>query len=113
MSGIHLQALAIDGIRLSAFPDFVNALGAASDHTFTGVTISAVNGVPAGYTWSVISQSGGTFTIFSGQGTATAVARVTGVLPATTATATLRCAVDIGAGSIVNVDVPLSYENTT
>lgn len=72
---------------------------------------STVSGAPPGSTfvWSLGSFTGtGTWSILSGQGTATATAFVSGVPAGTTTTAVFQCAVT-SAGNLTDVTTNLSY----
>ena len=84
---------------------------AGSSGTFASCTATTVGGVASSWTWSVIAQSGGTFSISGGAGTATATAAVTGVTGAT-ATALLQ-AVVVVAGTPHTVTTPLNFTNST
>lgn len=84
---------------------------AGSSGTFASCTATTVGGVASSWTWSVIAQSGGTFSISGGAGTATATAAVTGVTGAT-ATALLQ-AVVVVAGTPRTVTTALSFTNST
>jgi len=84
---------------------------AGTSGTFASCTATTSGAVASAWAWSVISQSGGTFSIASGAGTATAAAQVTGVSGAT-ATALLQCVVTTGAGTFT-VTTPLNFTNST
>ena len=84
---------------------------AGTSGTFASCTATTSGAVASAWAWSVISQSGGTFSIASGAGTATAAAQVTGVSGAT-ATALLQCVVTTGAGTFT-VTTPLTFTNST
>jgi len=84
---------------------------AGTSGTFASCTATTSGAVASAWTWSVISQSGGTFSIASGGGTATAAAQVTGVSGAP-ATALMKCVVTTGAGTFA-VTTPLSFTNST
>lgn len=84
---------------------------AGSSGTFASCTATTSGAVASAWTWSVISQVGGTFSIASGAGTATAAAQVTGVAGAS-ATALLQCVVTTGAGTFT-VTTPLNFTNST
>ena len=79
--------------------------------TFGNSTALTVGGTATAWTWSVIAQSGGTFSISGGAGTATATAAVTGVVGAS-ATALLQCLV-IASATAYTVTTPLSFTNST
>ena len=84
---------------------------AGTSGTFASCTATTSGAVASAWAWSVVSQSGGTFSIASGAGTATAAAQVTGVSGAT-ATALLQCVVTTGAGTFT-VTTPLTFTNST
>lgn len=84
---------------------------AGTSGTFASCTATTSGAVASAWAWSVISQVGGTFSIASGAGTATAAAQVTGVSGAT-ATALLQCVVTTGAGTFT-VTTPLNFTNST
>ena len=84
---------------------------AGSSGTFANCTATTSGAVASAWSWSVVSQVGGTFSIASGAGTATAAAQVTGVSGAS-ATALLQCVVTTGAGTFT-VTTPLNFTNST
>lgn len=103
---------AVGGGGVSIVLSSVPALTVAgSSGTFASCTATTTGGVPSSWVWSVISQSGGTFSIASGAGTATAAAQVTGVTGAI-ATALLQCVVTVG-GTPRTVTTALSFTNST
>ena len=95
-------------VSLSTVPTLTVA---GSSGTFSSCTATTVGGVASAWAWSVIAQSGGTFSIASGAGTATAAAQVTGATGAT-ATALLQCVVTVG-GTPRTVTTALSFVNST
>lgn len=82
-----------------------------SSGTFGSCTATVSGGVGSAWVWSVISQVGGTFSISSGAGTATAAAAVTGVSGAS-ATALLQCVVTV-SGTPYTVTTALNFTNST
>lgn len=62
---------------------------------FAPTTVSASAGTITFYNWFFLYIDGGSWTIDSGQGTATCTPKVTGVLSGFSASATLACAVTI------------------
>jgi len=84
---------------------------AGASGTFASCTATTTGATASAWVWSVISQSGGTFSIASGAGTATAAAQVTGAVGAT-ATALLQCVVTTSAGTFT-VTTPLTFTNST
>lgn len=103
---------AIGGGGASVTLSSVAALTAAgSSGTFGSCTATVTGGVASAWVWSIINQVGGTFSIASGAGTATATAQVTGATGAS-ATGLLQCVVTVG-GIPRTVTTPLSFTNST
>ena len=103
---------AVGGGGASVTLSSVAALTAAgSSGTFGSCTATVTGGVASAWVWSIINQVGGTFSIASGAGTATATAQVTGATGAS-ATGLLQCVVTVG-GIPRTVTTPLSFTNST
>jgi len=99
MSGIQMALLSVatsGGVSVSISPAF-QLLGPSSPAgtVFSGATLSSVGGTPSAYLWSIVDPLSGTWSINSGQGTATCVALVAGVASPDTATCTLKCVATI------------------
>lgn len=85
--------------------------GTLGSCTFSPSSVSVTGAGSVTYTWSIVSPSGGTWTINSGQGTSTASARVTGLTVGQTRSATLRCTI-VANGVTYTRDSSLSYGRT-
>lgn len=92
-------------IYLTYAPSF--ASGTSSAHIFAAANLKNV-GAGASLVWSATSPSGGTFSVYNGQGTTGSQAEVTGVSPGTTATCNYECTVTLN-GTPTTVTAPLSY----
>jgi len=99
----------IVSVSIESVPAKVGVTGSA---VFNASAITVTGGTASSYVWSIIAQSGGTFTDNGGQGTFVFGSQVSGVAAGTTATATLQCVVTIG-GTPYTVSTPLSYSNTS
>ena len=99
----------IVSVSIESVPAKVGVTGSA---VFNASAITVTGGTASSYVWSIIAQSGGTFTDNGGQGTFVFGSQVSGVAAGTTATATLQCVVTIG-GTPYTVSTPLSYTNTS
>ena len=85
----------VPAITVSIAPASQSLSGSVSSQTFNNEVITVTGGTPSSYTWGFISPTGGSWTINSGQGTASAAARVTTVVAGEVADATLYCDVVI------------------
>jgi hypothetical protein len=94
-------------ISVSISPNGASDSGAASSKTFSAFTASVTRGTPSAYSWTLSSQSGGTWSV-SGASTSSATPSVTGVASNDTAAATLTCTVTIN-GVNYATSVALSY----
>lgn len=83
----------------------------APSHTFSALAASASQAITS-YSWGVASSSGGTFSVASGQGTATATFQVTSVASDSTATATVYCDMVI-SGTTYRGYATLSHTNSS
>ena len=113
MSGIMGMILGSGGgFSLSMAPGDQSPSGTAGTFDFNAEVVS-INGFAGGatYGWALTNQLGGTFTVLSGTGTNTVVARVSGVASLSLATATIECTVTIG-GISKTVTANLSYNRT-
>lgn len=71
-------------------------------YNFPGQTITVTGGTASSYAWTVtVTSEFGNWTIQSGQGTATAVARVSGLSSGLSSTATLQCTVTVNGQQYV------------
>lgn len=97
---------------LSIAPTSQTLASATGSQTFAAEVVTASDGTPSSYVWSLQDIAGsGTWSIVSGQGTASCVAKVVGTNPSTTNRATLQCVVTIEGGT-VTLDAPLIYNDT-
>ena len=83
-------------LTTSISPPKQNASFAGNNHLFAPVTVSVSGGSPSSFSWGFLSASGGSFTLDSGQGTASVRARVSSVPAQSIAEAVLYC--DMVAG---------------
>ena len=97
-------------LTITLNPDFQNLIGTTTARNFLATTANVTGGTATAFVWGFSSASAGSFTIASGQGTATAIPRVSNVLPGSLATATLFCDVTVG-GQVYRRTAPLSYES--
>jgi len=113
MSGIMLALAGSGGAVSVSISPASQTLGpsAPAGAVFSGATLVAVGGTPSAYLWSLVSPLSGTWSINSGQGTATCVALVAGVASPDTATCTLRCVATIN-GVDYAANSSLSYQRT-
>ena len=95
------------GGSYSIAPTTQTEFGATPSFTFAGEVITGP--APTSYTWTIINSAGGSWSIFSGAGTSTAVAQVINVTIGLTVTAELQCAV-LSGGVTYYLSAPLSYE---
>ena len=89
---------------------------AATTYTFASNTVTPTNGSGAyTYAWGISDDVGGTWTVFSGGATATAVIKVATVYPGDAATANFFCDLtDTGTGQTVRSNLaPFVFLNTT
>jgi len=87
--------------------------GTLASNTFSAHTLTVTGGTSVSYVWSFPANNGlGTWTINSGQGTAGAIPRVTGVADLDFATATLRCTVTDNGTDFVR-DCSITYSRDT
>lgn len=77
--------------------------------TFNATTATVTGGTATSYNWYFTGSVGGSWSIYSGQGTAAARARVSSV--ASSASATLNCDVVVG-GQTYTVSSTLFFTNT-
>jgi len=99
-------------VRVITIAPTTQSQSASGDsYTFGPVTVTVQNGTPTAYNWRFVLPSGGSFSIISGQGAATATPRVTFVTDS--ASASLVCDVTVG-GVVYESDNScfLSYNNT-
>lgn len=107
---------AIGGVNASVTvtisPISISNSGTPSFKTFASCTVTVTGGTVSSYTWSNGNPQYGTWTVDSGQGTATAAAKVTNVIGHETATCDWTCTV-IVAGATYVITAPLSYYNSS
>ena len=112
MSGaLSVLLSSVPAATVTVAPLSIDASGAATFYTFASCTITVAGGVPSSYLWTFDDPQFGFWSVFSGQGTATAVARVAAVLGQDTATAGFMCAVVIGSQTYYRT-ASLSFFNT-
>jgi len=83
-------------------------LGTLGSKTFSAHSLTVTGAASVTYTWSFVSTVGGSWTVNSGQGTNSAVPRVTSVADGATVTATFRCTV-VADGTTYTRDSTLMY----
>jgi hypothetical protein len=67
------------GITVTVSPDGVFEGGFANSWVFAGLTATVTGGSPSAYVWSFRNATGGSWSVFGGQGTASASPRVTSI----------------------------------
>lgn len=82
----------------------------SSSHTFAGNIVGTVSRSGASVSWDFVDTSGGTWSIATGQNTATVTIRVTGVSTFVPALATLRFKAVFGSNTYI-ASIPVSYSN--
>lgn len=107
-AGTWKKAYASVTVTVSMSPGIQGLSGTVASRTFNSETVTVTGGTPTAYLWEVVPNGNETWTINSGQGTATAAPRVTGVASGTTATATLFCTVTVG-GAQYSTSTTLAY----
>lgn len=83
-------------VNVTIAPTSQNTSGSTSSKVFAPSTVTVTGGTPSAYLWSLINAGDGVWSISSGQGTATAVAQVTGALPVEPCTCDFQCDVTVG-----------------
>lgn len=99
---------AATAVEVSCLPTFQSETFGSSSRTFSAVTVLVEGGTASSYNWYFTGATGGSFSIFSGQGTSSAQPRVTGV--SSGALATLKCDVVVN-GQTYTVSCDLSFTN--
>jgi hypothetical protein len=97
-------------VTVTMSPGAQSLSGTTTSKTFSAESISVSGGTPSSYSWSAVSQSGGTFSASGSSSSCTP--SVSGVSAGTTATATLRCVVNVG-GTNYTKNASISYQNTS
>lgn len=92
-------------------PTSQSASGTASARTFAAVTVTVTGGTATSYNWG-FSAAEHSWSVISGQGTATATPRLLASGGGDVASATFWCDVVVG-GQTFRANVPLSYTNTS
>jgi hypothetical protein len=98
-------------VSTSMSPGNQSQSAAATSHTFGGENMAVSGGTVQGYSWTMVSPTGGTWTL-DNNSTATTAATVTGVASGATATAIQRCQATVGGVAYIQ-DASLSFTNTT
>lgn len=97
------------GLATAVTPTSETASGSGSSYTFPALKAVIGAGTATSYTWSFTGVSGsGSWSIASGQGTSTAVPKVTGATAGATSSATCRCTMVVAGVTYVN-SAALSY----
>lgn len=103
----QILAGSVPNITLSISPNLGHgASGSATFYTFGFSTVSVNGGTPSSYNWRFAGATGGTFSVASGQGTASGRAFVSGVLD--TASADFVCDVVVN-GQTYTISHIISY----
>jgi len=89
-------------------PSLQDTTGTTAAKTFSASSLTVTGAGSVTYTWSFVSVAGGTWTVNSGQGTNSAVARVASVVDGATVTATFRCTI-VANGTTYTRDCTLMY----
>lgn len=99
------------GVVVTATPSSQDGSGFGRTFLFPSpVVINVTGGSPSAYTWSFRNVVGGGWSVFSGQGTATATAQVTGIPTGGEVFAELACAVTVSGVDYV-ASCQLGYVN--
>lgn len=98
-------------VTLSISPTSRTDTGTLSLHTFASFTVSVSGGTPTSYTWGFLNDLNGSWTVQSGQGTATAAPKVAEAIDASPYTADFYCDVVVD-GTTYRATAPCSYTNT-
>lgn len=95
------------GVVVTASPTSLERSGFDRSHLFnTPISISVTGGSPSAYNWSFRSIFGGAWSVFSGQGTATATAFVSGIPLGGEVFAQIVCAVTVsGVDYVASCDL--------
>jgi hypothetical protein len=109
------QTVVIGGDVTATMNAVSGATSAASTTQDFVRSVTTSGGTPTGYSWSLTPTSGGgSWSIISGQGTAQATARVTGVATGTSANATFACTVSFsGTSATANASSALQFTNSS
>lgn len=100
-------------VSVSISPTSETDSAASSSHTLDSIAVSVSNGTASSYTWSLGGGgSGGNWYVYSGQGTSSARARVTGVPNGVTARAVFTCSVVVN-GQTYTRSCSLEFTNTS
>lgn len=98
-------------ITISVAPTLQTAADFSRSYLFpTPIAATVSGGVPSAYAWSFRNINGGTWAVFSGQGTATATALVSGVAQAGSAEAEMVCTATV-SGVTYSAACTLYFEN--
>ena len=111
MAGIMCAMVGSGGanISVSISPGDQSASGSTATHVFSAQTVTVTGGTPSSYTWSFNGQTGGVWSVASGQSTATAVPQVGSVGSGADDFANFNCAVVVN-GTTYNVFANLEYQ---
>lgn len=96
-------------VSVSISPVSQSQSGAGPSNAFSAEVVSVTGGTASSFTWSFPTTNGmGSWSVASGQGTASAVAEISGLSSGDLASADFRCAVVVN-GTTYNVTAPLDY----
>lgn len=113
VAGVWKQVWSALSAALSSYSMTLMAAATATTFASNTCSVSGNTGAPT-YSWTLTNTGGvGTFSILSGQGTATVSVRVTGVSAGFTATATLTCTVSADGNTATSPACSLSFTNTS
>lgn len=110
MSGILALLAAGGGFTLTIAPSSQTSAGTTTTYTFAAEVVTVVGGSSPSYVWSVSGGVIGTWSILSGQGTASCVFRVQNMSPGFDDSATASCTVT-SAGVSKTISAQLNYTN--
>lgn len=106
----HLMRSAATPAVVSAITPSSQSLGGTlAGQTFSPSSLTVTGGGTPTYVWSFPSSGPGTWSVFSGQGTDTATARVTSAPDGAQSAATFRCTVTVDGVDYIR-DTTLTYD---
>ena len=113
MSGFQglLLANTQGGVTVTILPTSISDSAAAYNHTFAACTVTTTGGTPSSWLWTNEAPDIGVWSVNSGQGTASAAARVAGVSGTTEASCTFQCATTVN-GVVYYNSTALTFFNS-